>query len=183
MIVGLSGYAGSGKDTAGAYLARRYGFRVTHYAEPLKRIVGEIFGFTEAQLHGDEKETPDPRFPRADGLGFLTPRYALQHVGTEGFRALYSRVWVDATMNRIADGDRVAVCDVRFPDEAAAIRARGGRVIRILRGEPESAHRSEHALANRPDLFDAVIDNRSTSLGAFFARVDRTVGQWLPAAP
>jgi hypothetical protein len=53
----------------------------------------------------------------------------------------------------------MAVSDCRYPNEAAAIRARGGLVLRVERPgvEPINAHRSEVALDGFD--FDAVIDN------------------------
>lgn len=81
----------------------------------------------------------------------------LQILGTECFRDLLGKdVWVNALL-RNAEGGLV-ISDVRFPEEAAAVRARGGVVVEIVRtgaGRADgrsTAHASETALAgDRPD--------------------------------
>lgn len=184
MILGFSAFAGGGKDTAGRFLEEHYGFRRAHYATKLKRLVGDLYNFSHHQLYGAAKDVPDARYAmpgecpscgaacrvvdrtgrrtcdacRCSYPSHLTPRLALQVVGVVG-RRLYGDVWVEATMQELPVG-RVAICDVRFPNEVRAIQARGGRVVRLTRGAPESAHPSETALADRPELFDHVIDNR-----------------------
>jgi len=201
MLIGFSGFARAGKDTAGRFLEEHYGFRRAHFAAFLKRLVGELFDFDEAQLYGARKESPDPRYPLGglcpscgDGCigvsgasrhcprcamtypSHLTPRLALQVIGVAS-RRLHSGVWVEATMRGIAPGEHVAICDVRFPNEVRAIQSRGGRVVRLTRGEPQSAHASETALANRPELFDHIIDNHG-SVGALHARLEQLMATY-----
>lgn len=201
MIVGISGVARSGKDTVGAHLERRYGYRRHRYAAILKDVCARVFGWGPEHIDGALKEVPDLRYPMPgvcptcgttcsrDGDAWLceaccrlwpshvTPRLAMQTLGTEWGRRLFADVWVEATLREIRDGERVVLCDVRFPNEAIAIRRRGGRVIRLTRGRPESAHPSETALADRTDCFDAVIDNQG-SLEDLFASVDRAMDWW-----
>lgn len=52
------------------------------------------------------------------------------------------------------------ITDVRFPNEAKAVKDRAGFIIRVNRGEPISNHESETALDDYP--FDYVIDNNGT---------------------
>jgi hypothetical protein len=51
-ILGISGYAGSGKDSAAQYLVSRYGARTVAQAEPLKRMVRDLFLVPEPNLWG-----------------------------------------------------------------------------------------------------------------------------------
>lgn len=51
-IIYLAGNAGSGKDTAGAWIAESYGGTTLAQADPMKRFVKDVFGFTENQLWG-----------------------------------------------------------------------------------------------------------------------------------
>lgn len=126
-IVGISGVAGSGKDTVAGYLVER-GFVPIALADGMKRICKEVFDFSDEQLWGPSpyRNAPDERYPRPHsgvpggqcaccgsreyGEGaysdhrvqcYLTPRYALQLLGTEYGRHCYPNVWVDYTM-RIA---------------------------------------------------------------------------------
>lgn len=123
MIVGIMGKAGSGKDTAADMLVERFQFVRVALADPLKRFCEEVFEFTPLQLWGpsEQRNAPDSRYPRTDLLpagpptaigntGFtrqplqrvtadnLSPRYALQTLGTEWGRHCYENVWADYAM-------------------------------------------------------------------------------------
>ncbi|MFJ2814388.1 hypothetical protein [Streptomyces sp. NPDC087294] len=89
-------------------------------------------------------------------------RQYLQRLGTEGGRAvLGENVWVDALFRDYETWGPTVITDLRFPNEADAIRERGGLVIAIQRpGQeliPDAEHVSETAL--RGYLFDDVILN------------------------
>jgi len=63
----------------------------------------------------------------------------------------------------------VVISDVRFLNEVKAIKAAGGYVIKLLRGEglegAAGQHKSETELQGIPlELFDRVIDNREWGL-------------------
>jgi hypothetical protein len=87
-----------------------------------------------------------------------TVRDFLQLLGTDAIRnGLHSNAWVNALMAdyKPAKMDQYnpsnwIVTDVRFPNEAEAIKDRGGIIIRIDRPgvEPVNAHPSEIALDN-----------------------------------
>jgi len=75
-------------------------------------------------------------------------------------------VWRDAVMfkalEQVRAGFNVAITDLRFPNEAEAIRGNGGRLIRIDRPEaPRLDHLSESALDDWAH-WDAVITNDGT---------------------
>lgn len=122
MIIGLCGKAGSGKDTVADFLVRDHGFVKVALADPLKRIARDVFDFSDKQLWGpsEMRNAPDIRYPRAwrdveesrspaggvlpagkIATEFLTPRHALQQLGTEWGRHCYPNVWVDYAL-RIA---------------------------------------------------------------------------------
>lgn len=107
-IIGLLGKAGSGKDTAADVLVAAHGFVKVSMADPLKRICKDVFAFTDEQLWGpsEERNKPDERYQRPYRVRTdvdehetryegLTPRYALQKLGTEWGRDCYSNIWVD----------------------------------------------------------------------------------------
>ena len=122
MIIGLCGLAGSGKDTAADFLVDD-GFIKVALADPLKRIARDVFAFTEEQLWGpsENRNAPDLRYPRehayVEGIStclccgllqgneavcYLTPRYALQLLGTEYGRHCFNDIWVNYGL-RVAD--------------------------------------------------------------------------------
>lgn len=140
MILALSGLAGCGKSTAAAYLAERHGFARVRFAGPLKAMLrgflaeaGTPPGEIERMIEGDRKQEPAPE------LAGRTPRYVMQTLGTEFgrdmiHRDLWTMAWsagASAALDRGAPG--VVVEDCRFPNEVEAVRALGGRVMRIVR--------------------------------------------------
>ncbi len=79
-------------------------------------------------------------------------------------------VWVAS----IAGLDRVVADDVRFANEAAAIRALGGTVVEIRRpglSRLAGGHVSEAGVAA-----DTVVDNDATAVGGLSRGLERLVG-------
>ena len=70
MIIGLSGLAGSGKDTAAKFIVEKYNLNKIALADPMKRFCKEIYGFSEEQLWGESelRNKPDRRFPKPGRL-------------------------------------------------------------------------------------------------------------------
>ena len=94
-IIGISGLAGSGKDTVADMLLKHKGVIKVSLADPIKRFAAEMWGFSKEQLFGPSqfRNAPDPRYETSPG-NFLTPRKVLQHLGTEGGRAIDYDVWI-----------------------------------------------------------------------------------------
>lgn len=168
-IIGISGKAGSGKDTVAAYLRNEYGYANMAFADPMKVFCQEIFDWSFDQLWGpsEEREKIDPKW------GF-SPRKALQLLGTEWGRALDEDMWVKIGLGRalekIKDGyPGVVITDCRFGNELRLVRASGGSLIRLHRnGDTRGAsgvpgHASEMEQDNIPDSdFDWVVENNSS---------------------
>lgn len=184
MLIGISGFAGVGKDSAASVL-NQDGFAVLSFADILKRYIIEVFGFNPEDVWGasERRQNPDVRYPRkGKSPEFLTPRYALQTLGTGWGRDCYENIWVDYTMRvakEILDGkgysreiglydtiyraNGVCIADCRYLNEVEGVRNAGGKVIRIVRPEvssPKFMHTSETEQAGIPDhYFDAIIVN------------------------
>lgn len=144
-LVGLFGPRGSGKTTIARALEER-GWRRESFAAPLKRAVAAIFGWDARIVEGTDeegrrlRENPDPWWSRRLGRE-IVPRRMLQTIGTELLRGhVHDELWIAALERRVADRDRpVVVDDVRFVNEAAAIRCLGGTVVGVRRGFPRPA--------------------------------------------
>lgn len=160
-LIGVVGRAGSGKDTIGNILlgcpARL--FSVMSFATPIKMFCKEVFAFSHDQLWGpsEMRNTPDPRYPRADGT-YLSPREALQKLGTEWGRSCYPNIWAELGVARAKEqmlrGHSIVFTDCRFINEAEAIRAADGQVWRVYRPEAEAKpalHESEREM-NSPEM-------------------------------
>ncbi len=168
-LIGLVGKAGSGKDSAAAMIpgARRFSF-----ADPLKEFCRDVFGWDRETLWGPSelRNKPDPRYVRPDGT-LLTPRYALQQLGTQWGRDCCPDVWALAGVRRAQEsGASVAVfTDCRFVNEAFAISAAGGEVWRIVRpgaglADSAGAHASE--LEQDSPNMDVLIDRTIYNTGS-----------------
>lgn len=150
MIIGIVGFAGSGKGTVGDILVNDYDFTKLSFADGVKDSVAAIFGWPRSLLEGDTDDSRAFREKRDDfwsaRLGYdFTPRLALQLMGTEAGRNVFHEdVWVHAVERRIKHKqeweleDNFVIPDVRFPNEIQAIRKCGGFIVRVARGrEPE----------------------------------------------
>lgn len=139
-LIGLVGYAGSGKSTAAEHIQAVYRYDRIKFAGTLKRMLRSL-GLSLQEVDGDLKEKP------CDLLCGKTPRYAMQTLGTEWGRDLiHPDIWVNSTM-RLVDSmeNEVVIDDVRFESEMKAIRIRGGVLWYVFRPEvhPLGAHVSE----------------------------------------
>lgn len=168
MIIGLAGFQGVGKSTLASYCVSAYGLKELSFADPLKRIVQDLYGFTDQQMYGPSqyRNAEDWRYPRPDGT-HLTPRMALERFGTEAGRYCFRDTWCNKAMElartAIADPGRHAgavFSDARFINEFEAIRSAGGYVVRLVHPDIQCGdHESETGQGSLPDsYFDLVID-------------------------
>lgn len=99
--IGIDGAAGSGKDTLADYLVECHGYVKIAFADPMKRFCAHVYGWSRDILWGSShlRDTPDLRYRRHDGTGegpeFLTPRYALQQLGTAWGRDCWNPTWLE----------------------------------------------------------------------------------------
>jgi hypothetical protein len=142
MIIGITGFIGSGKDTAANYLVAQHGFRRDSFAGALKDAVAQIFGWDRELLEGltpkarEWREQIDPWWAKRLDMPRLTPRYMLQLWGTEVCRqGFHDDIWIASMENRLRKTvDDIVISDVRFPNEIAAIRRAGGVCVWVQRG-------------------------------------------------
>lgn len=146
MIIGFVGFISSGKDTAADYLVNFHGFRRDSFANTLKDAVSAVFGWDRVLLEGRTKEAREWReqqdlwWSERLNIPELTPRWVLQHWGTEVCRqGFHDDIWIASLENKIRKTkDNIVISDVRFPNEIKAIHNSNGVVVRIKRGpDPE----------------------------------------------
>lgn len=157
MLVGISGPAGSGKDTIGDWFVKNYEFDRYAMASALKAGMAAM-GFPEPSDR-EAKEQPIPGFS-------FTWREAAQRLGTEWGRGLDPNIWVKLAQNRINNIDNsVVITDIRFENEAAMIRKMGGQMLFVTgrRAElgPNQAHASEAGIKFHP-IKDILINNQGS---------------------
>ena len=153
-LVGFTGAAGSGKDTAAAVLKDYVQVR---FASPVYEVVGAINPLIVVngvvmrimdyvKVVGWDKAKEHPQV-----------RDYLQKGGTEAGRDIHGNdCWINIARKRIrthlSEAKRVKVTDVRFENEALAISAMGGCIIRVVgpqrRGGVDSSHASEAGISD-----------------------------------
>lgn len=154
MIVGLSGYAQSGKDTFARILVEEHGFVRVAFADALRDMLYALNPLCETNdgrtVHVksivDSRGWDEAKVLSAGDDGV---RGLLQRLGTEaGRQVLGESVWVDAAASKMAGVSNYVVTDVRFPNEYEAIQRLRGIVLRVVRPgyAPVNAHPSETAL-------------------------------------
>jgi hypothetical protein len=163
-------------------LCSKYGFVKFRFAGALKEAVALIFGWSREDLDDQEfKATEDPFWG-------MTPRTALQLVGTEAMRNnIRKDIWVKALERRVSDHwmyqspeklVRIVIPDVRFPNEVEAVKGWGGKVVHIQRpsndwtpgGTMNASHPSEAALYDYDDWDDTILNDGT--LADLEAKVD-----------
>lgn len=138
------------------------------FADKLKECASIILGEDRDAFEVEFRKNSKTKLHITDQEGeLITNRKFLQLFGTEVGRAIDPDLWVKAL---IADYRRLKsqlidfdpswiVTDVRFPNEANAIRREGGILIRVNRDTGvEDQHPSETALDNYGN-FDLIVDN------------------------
>jgi hypothetical protein len=151
MIIGVSGYAQSGKDTVANYLVKNHGFVKISFADPIRQALYVLNPKIDiADMRGV------PLSAAVDGLGWEgvkadipDTRELLQRMGTEVGREIFGQdFWVNQAMKRAKEHENVVFADVRFPNEVEAILEASGDVWRVHKTgvAPVNRHPSETAL-------------------------------------
>ncbi|WP_276972041.1 hypothetical protein [Ferrimicrobium acidiphilum] len=147
----MSGYARSGKDTVGEILAQEHGFVRLAFADKLKKLALVLDPQVAAAV------TELGGWEQAKKIQYV--REYLQLLGTSARDILFESVWIDALLSDLDATTSYVITDVRFLNEAEAIRARDGIMVRISRPGvgPVNQHISEIALDDYP--FDVYLKN------------------------
>lgn len=169
-IIGLTGVAGSGKDTVAELLAP-YNFKRVAFADPLRELLYKLNPAI------DEEADPDVGSSRlaeiVDWFGWDVAkrsypeiRELLQRLGAGGRDVISSTVWINAALLKasgiLVEGSNVVVTDVRYPNEIDAVRGYGGEVWRVVR--PGTGPVNDHETETLLDKFDVdrVLVNNGT---------------------
>lgn len=202
MIVGISAKAGAGKSTFASIANLEYGFNILSFAKGVKEEVSEFFDRCEVvynyrHLYGSQEDKEATLRIRhhhfeeffadflakhgeySNGYWYFTPRSLMQYWGTEYRRTQDPDYWVKLAMKKSASYYLVVIDDVRFPNEAQAIKDANGILIRINRPDrpqvSNSDHPSEVALDDYTE-WDYVIENTG-SFEEYQAKVLQVLGE------
>lgn len=164
-LIGLAGRRGSGKDTVAQLIQQlqpQRAWQIRSFGDAIKGVCAVLSG-----------ESTAPYYTQP-GKAALVPTYGLtrgellQQVGA-ALRAWRGPVWIEALLAGLPPNAPVIVADLRFPDEAEALRSRGGLIWRI-EGDPlrqrgdgtrDDNHPSETSLDDYPH-YHAVLRNEGS---------------------
>lgn len=131
MIIGISGKAGSGKDTAAAQIIKiNNSFKYASFAGSLKRKVAYDFDLSKDDVFTNEGKERKTRYKDTNGWS-LTVRDLLQQVGSF-YRGINPDYWVERCFKEMHEDEDYVITDVRYPNEAMKIlESPGGVLIRV----------------------------------------------------
>ncbi len=159
MIIGISGKIGHGKDTVSDILKdlSSYNWKTKKFAGKLKEMTCMLTGCTLEQLEDQEfkKQLIGPQW------GDLTYRTMMIRIGTEAMRDnVHPDTWVNALFaNYNPKKDFWIITDLRFINEASAIKKLGGFLIRVNRPGVDNIDHISETMLDDFDGFDATIVN------------------------
>lgn len=177
MIVMLCGESGTGKSTVAEILADYYDANVVSLADPLKEFCKEVFDWPEDALWGPSEMR---NYPDSRGV---SPRKALQTLGTDWGRALYEDIWIDYGLRRARGSDKLVVIpDGRFANEARKVREMGGKVVRLSStiNMDTPSHESELLLIPQELITDRLENDKSKGREVLKLAVLDMARSWFP---
>lgn len=196
--IGLSGKAGSGKDTVADYLVKNYGYTKVSFAGALKQMalaLNPVIGMRDgvgvrlAELVAEEgmdkaKRPHDENCVNKDcwrchpAPGFEKThdevRGFLQRLGTDAVRAYDDQFWIRTALTVAKEHEPWVITDARFDNEAQAVKDNGGIMWQVVRDGAGAvrAHVSENPISAH--LVDEIIFNNH-NYNSLFAEVIRAL--------
>lgn len=171
MIIALTGYKKTGKDTIADYLVEKYGFIKLSFAENLKNILKTMFNWTDEHFSQKLKEINDP-------IWNVSPREMMQFFGTNVIRNQLKintnindkqynyhikKLYLDNIHN--FKNKNIVISDLRFHNEQEFIHSLNGKIFRIDRKiikNSFSLHESESYI--KDIKYDLLINNNNSLL-------------------
>jgi hypothetical protein len=164
MIIGLTGYAQSGKDTVANILVNNYGYTRIAFADKIREflyetnpmydsIVGEpLFVKAKVDRDGWEEAKKSPHIRRL-----------LQTSGVAARKVFGENFWVQQALKDVHFEGNYVITDVRFTNEADIIKKYDNSQlwrVKRLGVEAVNSHVSEHELDGYP--VDQIFINNTT---------------------
>ena len=167
-IIGITGKAGSGKDTAADFIKEVHiKSQVTSFAKVLKEAASIITGLDPFYFdsRNPAREEVHPKIGKS-------PRQILKLLGTECARdILDENVWVNHVKDEYLSAktsyqniEYFVITDVRFNNEAEWIIENGGSIIQIERNVPND-RRTDSRHATESGILNSYINHRVLNYG------------------
>jgi hypothetical protein len=173
LVIGISGFKGHGKDTLAKLISKhkyyaqncspKDNFHITAFAAPVKEMLKDIFNVTHDQLSIQAlKEKPfENPIVMDDYLSQMSERTKLslnplnkialsirdlmQMFGTDYVRSVQDNYWIKKWLKEVKNHKYVIVSDIRFLNEAEAVKSLNGIIVRIFKDDfiSHDNHQSE----------------------------------------
>jgi len=162
MIIGLTGYAQSGKDSVANILVSNYGYTRVAFADPIREL---LYQMNPAVKDGGYRvqSTVDAYGWDVAKTAFPEVRNMLQNLGVGARKTFGDMFWVQQALRQVSPEGNFVITDVRYPNEAKAIREYdNSQIWRIKRSGviPVNAHASETAMDS--EKVDQIFVNNGT---------------------
>lgn len=131
MIIGLTGYAQSGKDTLAGMLIGLHKYDNRAFADPIRKLLYETNPLVKDEYR--VKGVVDAYGWDKAKVEFPELRNLLQTLGVGARTVFNDQFWVSQGLAGLSADDKIVITDVRFPNEADAIKALGGQIWRVKR--------------------------------------------------
>lgn len=177
-IIALTGPKGSGKDTVASLIARQYhNVNTIAFADPIKNVVKDLFGFETTREYDDFKRTTinfslpkqitrDMQSYQAEG------RHVVREIGML-MRKYDEKQFTDYVVREIRykPDDIWVVTDLRFDNEYMVLKSLGAKIISIKRPNYEyDGHITERgfndSLVDYTIMNDGDLNYLNTRLGS-----------------
>jgi hypothetical protein len=186
VVIAICGFKRSGKDTIADYLVKQYGYNKIKIADPLKETCSMLFGLSQEQIEGDQKEVIDQRWG-------VTPRQIMQYVGTELMQYQIQELlpnigrtfWIKSLLGKHSANSAcpLVVSDMRFQHELDEMRAHYGDNVKVIKvvncrvDRDGDAHISEKEwITIKEDVLivnDQGLDQLHTAIDAYMAKFNQ----------
>jgi hypothetical protein len=161
MIIGLTGYAQSGKDSVANILVENYGYQRIAFADPIRDLLYatnpmlkegyRVKGLVD--VYGWDRVKVD--YPEA--------RRLLQELGVGARKVFGDMFWVKQALRQLEVEGNFVITDVRYPNEAKAIREHhGSQIWRVKRSGVDAVNSHESESAMDGEKVDQIFVNNGT---------------------
>ena len=161
MIIGLTGYAQSGKDSVANILVENYGYQRIAFADPIRDLLYatnpmlkegyRVKGLVD--VYGWDRVKVD--YPEA--------RRLLQELGVGARKVFGDMFWVKQALRQLEVEGNFVIADVRYPNEAKAIREhQGSQIWRVKRSGVDAVNSHESESAMDGEKVDQIFVNNGT---------------------
>jgi len=159
MIIGLSGYARSGKDEVAKILVEEYGYKRIAFADNIRKLLYA----TNPQVGGNRLQFLVEDYGWDVAKSQPEVRHLLQSLGVAARNLFGEDFWINSALRHLEIQKNYVITDVRFANEADTIKLNvESQIWRIKRNgvEAVNGHVSEHDM----DTYqvDMILKNEGT---------------------